>query len=87
MSKVVHISEESAALLGEQAEARGLSLEAWIERLASEHGIVGASVPVGATTRNSRTRAAAEGLIEMQKQIKPDPDGWTIRDYLENGRR
>ena len=80
MSQVVHISEESAELLSQQAEARGLSLEAWIERLASEHALV------SATTRNSRTRAAAEGLIEMQKQIKPDPDGWTVRDYLENGR-
>ena len=39
------------------------------------------------TTRHSKTRAAAEGILELQKQVKPDPEGWTIRDYIDYGRR
>ena len=81
MSQTIHISEKSASLLAEQAAARGLSLEAWVEELASE------KAPSGDTTRHSKTRPAAEGILELQKEIKPDPEGWTVRDYIDYGRR
>ena len=32
-------------------------------------------------------RAAVEALRELRKSVKPDPDGLTIRDYIEMGRR
>ena len=81
MSQTIHISEKSAFLLAQQAAAHGLSLEAWVEELASENALS------GGTTRHSKTRAAAEGILELQKQVKPDPDGWTVRDYIDYGRR
>lgn len=79
MSQTIQISEKSAALLAQQAAAHGLSLEAWIEELAEKAH--------AGTTRQSKTRAAAEGIIELQKYVKPDPEGWTIRDYIDYGRR
>jgi hypothetical protein len=81
MSQTIQISEKSAALLSQQAAAHGKSLEAWIEELAFE------KAQAYGRTRCSETRAAAEGILELQKSVKPDPEGWTIRDYIDHGRR
>ena len=81
MSQTSRISGKSASLLAQQAAAHGLSLEAWVEELASENALS------GGTTHHSKTRAAAEGILELQKQVKPNPEGWTVRDYIDYGRR
>ena len=81
MSQTIQISEKSAALLAQQAAAHGKSLEAWVEELAIE------KAQAKGTTRHAKTRAAAEGILELQKNVKPDPEGWTIRDYIDHGRR
>ena len=43
-------------------------------------------VPAGARD-NEKARRAVEAIRELRKQVKPDPDGLTIRDYIEMGRR
>jgi len=30
---------------------------------------------------------AARAILELRKEVKPDPEGLTIRDYIEMGRR
>ena len=32
-------------------------------------------------------QAAAASILELQKSVRPDPEGWTIRDYIQYGRR
>ena len=81
MSRTIHISEESAALLSQQAAARGKSLAEWVEELALE------KARANGPTRRSKARAAAAGILELQKSVQPDPEGWTIRDYIGYGRR
>ena len=81
MSQTIQVSVKSAAMQEQQVAAPGLSLEAWVDEIVSEKGLA-----LG-TTRHSMTRAAAEGILEMQKRVKPDPEGWTIRDYIDHGRR
>jgi len=46
-------------------------------------------VAPGPAEEEKRRRAveAVEWIREMRKQVKPDPDGLTIRDYIEMGRR
>ena len=45
-------------------------------------------VPPTATPRDiKKAREAAQQLKELRKHVKPDPDGLTIRDYIEMGRR
>jgi prevent-host-death family protein len=34
-----------------------------------------------------KARRAARGLLELRKKTKPDPEGLTLRDYIEMGRR
>jgi prevent-host-death family protein len=40
-----------------------------------------------ADTRRAEAQQAALELLEMRKQVKPDPDGLTVRDYIRMGRR
>jgi len=81
MSETIQVSKKCADMLAQQAAAKGLSLEAWVDEIVTEK-----SLAIG-STRHSKTRAAAEGILEIQKRVKPDPEGWTIRDYIDHGRR
>ena len=82
MSQTIELSDESAALLKEQAAARGLSVDAWVQALTREKAR-------SDEVRSSRQKAqaAAARILEIQKRVRPDPEGWTIRDYINLGRR
>ncbi len=75
-------------------EARN-SLSALLERVEkgeeitiTRHGKpVARLVPPRPTHDVEKARAAAEAIREIRKRVKPDPDGLTIRDYIEMGRR
>jgi hypothetical protein len=82
MSLTIELSDESAALLKEQAAARGLSVDAWVQALAREKA---RSDEV--RSGRQKAQAAAARILEIQKRVKPDPEGWTIRDYINLGRR
>ena len=81
MSQTIQIPDSIALILEEQAAMRGMSLEAWVGELALEHS----SQPQN--TRGSRTRAAAEGILGLHRQVLPDPEGWSLRDYVSLGWR
>jgi len=34
-----------------------------------------------------RAQAAAARILEIQSRVRPDPEGWTIRDYIDQGRQ
>lgn len=34
-----------------------------------------------------KARQAVRDILELRKLVKPDPDGLTVRDYIEMGRR
>jgi hypothetical protein len=82
MSQIIELSDDSAELLRRQADAHGLTVDAWVEELAREKAREGA-------IQSSRHKAevAAARILEIQERVKPDPDGWTIRDYINYGRR
>ena len=81
MRQVIELSDESAELLRRQAEAHGLTVEAWVEELAREKAR-------GDDVQSSGKRAAtaAARILEIQKRVKPDPEGWTVRSYIDYGR-
>lgn len=76
---VIEIPDAQAEALKARAAAEGLTLEAWLRRLAEEQ-------PKPAFDANA-AKAAVERILEIQKHVKPDPEGWTIRDYINYGRR
>ena len=54
----------------------------------TRHGkAVARLVPVLAPRDVEKARAAVAAIRELRKQVKPDPEGLTIHDYIEMGRR
>jgi len=76
---VIEIPDEQAEALKARAAAQGLTLEAWLKRLAEEE-LKPAFDPEAA-------KEAAARIRELQKHVKPDPEGLTSRDYVRFGRR
>jgi len=66
----------------EEARRQGLSLDAWLLQTVLQEG----SVADDREIRRKRAEAGAR-ILELQKRVQPDPDGWTSRDYIDSGRR
>jgi hypothetical protein len=81
MSQTIELSDESVALLKRQAEAHGLSVDAWVQTLALEKARLDDVQP-----SRQRAQAAVARILEIQKRVKPDPEGWSIRTYIDHGR-
>jgi len=73
---VIEIPDEQAAALKARAAAQGLTLEDFLRKLAEEDAPAKALSP----------QEAAARILELQKRVKPDPEGWTVHDYINNGR-
>ena len=75
----IDIPDDRAAALKAKATAQGLTLEDWIsQKLADEEA--------AAEMLQSPQEAAAR-IREIQKRTKPDPEGWTVKDYINYGRQ
>ena len=81
MNLNIELPDESVARLEKQAAAHGVSLEAWVQELAREKAREDDSL-----ANRRKAQAAAARILEIQKRVKPDPQGWTIRDYIDHGR-
>ncbi|MGE3304843.1 MAG: type II toxin-antitoxin system Phd/YefM family antitoxin [Rhizobiaceae bacterium] len=55
----------------------------------TRHGkAVARLVPAARTDeQKSKAREAARAILEMRKEVKPDPEGLTVVDYIQMGRR
>ena len=73
--------------LTEEARQKGLSLDAYVlQTVLQQTGSNGAPAIDEAEKRRKRQEAAVR-ILEIQKRVKPDPEGWTSRDYIDHGRR
>jgi hypothetical protein len=73
----IDLPDEQAAVLKEKLSARGLSVEGWFKQLAEEE----------AHRRATRSlREAVDRILELQKHVEPDPERWTVKDYINYGR-
>lgn len=74
---VIELPDQQAAVLRARAAAQGLTLEAWLKRLADEEAFsIAPPSPQEAMAR----------ILELQKRVKPDPEGWTVHDYIDHDR-
>ncbi|HEV2963518.1 MAG TPA: hypothetical protein VG649_16950 [Candidatus Angelobacter sp.] len=74
MTVTIQLSDEQAAALQAKAAAQGLSLEKWVQSLVQQE----TQLPSGSVVAEMRS---------LRARIKPDPEGWTTRDYVNYGRR
>jgi hypothetical protein len=73
--------------LTDEARKKGLSLDAYVlQTVLQQNGSNGAPSTDDAEQRRRRVEAGAR-ILEIQKRVKPDPEGWTSRDYINYGRR
>jgi plasmid stability protein len=77
MTITINIPDEQAAVLQAKAAAHGLTLEEWLARLATQE-----ETPDPILSAQS----AVARILEIQKSVKPDPEGLTIRDYINLNR-
>jgi plasmid stability protein len=72
---VIELPDQQVAALKARAAAQGLTLEAWLKRLADEEAFsIGPPSP----------QEAAARILELQKRVKPDPEGWTVHDDIDH---
>jgi hypothetical protein len=72
--------------LTEEARRKGLSLDAYLLQTVLQQKGSNGTLTDDAEKRRKRADAGAR-ILEIQKRVKPDPEGWTSRDYINYGRR
>ena len=78
MTIQIELPEEQAAALKAKLSAQGLSLEGWFKRMVEAEVL---------TQTPPSPQQAVTRILELQKHAKPDPEGWTVKDYINYGRR
>ncbi len=73
----IEIDDDLAAALKATAALQHLKLEDWFRTLT------GAPVP---SRDAQRRQAAAARIREISQRAKSDPEGWTVRDYIDHNR-
>jgi hypothetical protein len=94
MNLTIELSDEKAEALKAQAAAHGLTVEKWVEKIAEElaQPQLASIAHLQKTVRESgrasfmHGQEAAARILELQKRVKPDPEGWTVHDYINHGR-
>jgi hypothetical protein len=72
--------------LTDEARKKGLSLDAYVlQTVLQQKGSNG--TPTDDAEQRRRRAEAGARILEIQKRVKPDPEGWTSRDYINYGRR
>jgi hypothetical protein len=74
------------ARLTQEAERHGMSLDAYLLESVLRQKSNGDSATDADAERGRREQAAAR-ILDIQKRVKPDPEGWTSSDYIRHGRR
>lgn len=74
---VIELPDDQAAALSVKAAAQGLTLAAWLQTLAEPDR----SQPNPHSAKNAVAR-----ILELQKHVRPDPEGWPVKDYINYGR-
>jgi hypothetical protein len=72
--------------LTEEARKRALSLDAYLLQTVLQQESSNGGPNDGAEKRRKRVEAGAR-ILDIQERVKPDPEGWTSRDYMNYGRR
>jgi hypothetical protein len=76
----IDIPDMQAILLSAKAAEQGLTLEKWFQKLAEKE------LPFEAPIAGDRP-SVVEEMRALRSRLKPDPEGWSLKDYVTHGRR
>ena len=72
---MIELPDDQAAALSAKAAAQGLTLTAWLQTLAEPE------------LSQQKPQSAEDAVARiLQKHVRPDPEGWTVKDYINYGR-
>jgi hypothetical protein len=72
--------------LTNEAREKGLSLDEYLLQTVAQQKSSNGAPADDAEKRRKRAEAGAR-ILEIQQRVKPDPEGWTSRDYINHRRR
>jgi hypothetical protein len=72
---LIELPDDQAAMLRKKLSAQGLSLKGWFKSLAEAEAPTGTAFSTAITSKDAVAR-----ILELQKHVKPDPEGWTVKD-------
>jgi hypothetical protein len=80
----VQFTPEQEAQIAKIAGAEGTAPEAFVKRAAlnAASRSVEHVHPLSADDANR----AVQRILELQRSVKSDPEGWTVKDYIDYGR-
>lgn len=85
MTLTIDLPDRQAAVLQAKAAEQGVTPANFarhvLERVLGDEN--GSAVPHDV---QGRAKAAVARIRELQEHVKPDPEGWTARDYINYGR-
>jgi hypothetical protein len=68
--------------LTEEARQKGLSLDDYLLQTVLQHEGSNDGPAVDEADKRRRREQARTRILEIQQRVKPDPEGWTSRDYI-----
>jgi hypothetical protein len=74
---VIELPDQQAEALKAKAAAQGLTLQEWLQQLADEETT---------SVAPPSPKEAVARILRLQKRVKPDPEGWTVHDYVNRNR-
>jgi hypothetical protein len=80
----VHFTPDVEQKLSSLAAKRGQEPDELVQDLVTRR--VYELVHEEAPSDETRAVRAADRILEIQKRVKPDPEGWTVQDYINHGR-
>lgn len=99
----IDLPDQQAAALKAIAAKHGLTLEGWFQKMANQEarrpglnelvqqGDIQASLSdedrQWLETPPEQRGSVVEEMRKLRARVKPDPEGWTTRDYVNFGRR
>jgi hypothetical protein len=85
MDLTLELSDERLNILKRQASDHHLTVEAWVQERVQELARGDVS-PENIDPVRRKAQAAADRIVRLQERVKPDLEGWTIRNYIDHGR-
>jgi len=73
----IELPDDQAAALKAKLSEQGLSVEEWVKNLVETEA---------PRQTPGAVQEAVARILELQKHVKPDPEGWTVKDYINYGR-
>jgi plasmid stability protein len=91
MTLILELPDSKEAALKAKARAHGVSAEQYaaqlVERDLDQHADALAAADTHIAPAESGTGSLVEKMRALRARLKPDPEGWSTRDYVEYGRR